>query len=68
MSLSGCYICWVNGCLESSRTDMFLPGYAEPLLAMAGVGLLMGLYGVWMVRQRERERREIEREHDLPPA
>lgn len=41
---------------------MFLPGYAEPILAMTGVGIALFLYGVWMVRQRQRENAEIERD------
>lgn len=47
---------------------MFLPGYAEPLLAMAGVGVVLSLYGFWMVHQRNKERAEMEAEERAAQA
>lgn len=47
---------------------MFLPGYAEPILAMTAVVILGSLYGVWMVRQRQRELAEMAEEERAAEA
>ena len=49
-------------------TDIFLPGYAVPLLTMSGIGFAGVIYGVWMVRQMQKELAETEAEERAAKA